>query len=133
MKKLMMASLAVALSACGGITSKTAPDELAVIEGPSLAIPPSYDLRPPRSGEGQTYEERRAARDILLSSEGVKVESDSADSWLIDAAGGSARNPHIREQLSKDMQLQQQREAERQEKSWFGRMTDRDEGVELAD
>ena len=127
MKKYIVAFSAVALSACGGITSKTAPDELAVIEGPSLAIPPSYDLRPPRSGVEQSYEERRAARDILLSSEGAKVESTSPDSWLIDAAGGSARNPNIREELERELEAKAEKKEEKKKKGWFGRMIADDE------
>jgi hypothetical protein len=127
MKKYMVVFSALALSACGGITTKTAPDELAVIEGPSLALPPSYDLRPPRSGENRTQEERRQARDILLSSEGVKVESSSPDSWLIDAAGGQARNPNIREELERELEAKADKKEEKKKKGWFGRIIADDE------
>lgn len=107
---------AVLVSACGGtgakLLGKSLPDETQVIDGPTLALPPQFDLRPPR--EAQDYEsvlraqKSAEARSLITGSEvteqapaaGGKVPA--GDAWLVNrtaAQTGVVADPNVREDL----------------------------------
>lgn len=117
---VMSAALAVAsvLAACGStskLMGKTLPDETQVIDGPTLALPPQFELRPPR--ESADYES------VLRAQKGVEaqnlittgssatvagvtasVSSDvpAGDEWLLDkthAQTGVVADPNVRQEL----------------------------------
>ncbi|MBI1363183.1 MAG: DUF3035 domain-containing protein [Proteobacteria bacterium] len=124
---LVLAATTVLLAACGStplLSSHTAPDEMAVVEGPSLALPPDFELRPP-SGTSKTAtpikDEPIDARAILnKDAQGVSAtvaKPDAADSWLIKAAGGDKADPDIREKLT-----EKPKEEEKKEKGFFSRL-----------
>jgi hypothetical protein len=103
---LALVLVGVGVSACGSlIGGRAAPDEMAVVEGPSLAIPPDFELRPPVGGATSTATPVRDtpidARAILNKPATPTATSDSAeDAWLIRAAGGDRADPDIRDRLS---------------------------------
>lgn len=119
---------ATALSACGEtklLGGRTLPDETQVIDGPSLALPPSYELRPPR--EAQDYEsvlraqKATEARTLITgdTSGTVAVPNVPAnDQWLIDQTGKA--QPDIREQLEQDAKAPESQPKPSVWKRWFG-------------
>jgi hypothetical protein len=117
-KTLALLLVATALTGC--ISGKKGPDETLVIEHLPLTLPPSFELRPPRVGESiATKRNREEAQRLILGKEieGSKTTTEkSTDSWLIEKAGGDARNQYIREILSDEA-----REAPVEEKKtgWF--------------
>ena len=120
MKKVLLFTLAAfTLSACGGlISAKKAPDEMAVIEGPSLSLPPNFELRPPvDAAEYQEQRKQERARQILTGSSEVKTPTTGPDAWLVKQAGGDTRDPSIRKKLEKDHTV----ETKEKKKGWFTR------------
>lgn len=101
MKKLILSSLCgtALLAGCETIKNpleRTLPDETQVIAGPSLALPPSFELRPPVSGEASEALLR------LPSVQNVSGTSAGADAWLLNQAqvqAGTVADPSIREDL----------------------------------
>ncbi len=114
---MVLAAAAVAVSACGGgggkLLGKSLPDETQVIDGPTLALPPQFDLRPPRDAED--YES------VLRAQKGAEVRSlitgtdvqagvepaaagavPESDAWLVNrtaAQSGVVADPNVREDL----------------------------------
>lgn len=130
MKKfaVLLASAAL-VSACGGdVLGKKAPDEMAVIEGPSLVIPPDYELRPPREGGGETYTEQRSLRRVLMATDEEAAKMESTDGWLVERAGGTKRDPNIRERLEREQQARVEVK-KKKKSSWFGGWFNEDEEV----
>lgn len=121
-KVLMLVCSATLLSACGGLlSSKKAPDEMAVIEGPSLSLPPKFELRPPLdSAEYRRQLEAQRAQQILTGSSEIKTPATGPDAWLVQKAGGDSRDPSIRQRLEKDFEVK----VEEDKKGWFGRQKD---------
>ncbi len=111
----VLAATAVALTACGEtsgkLLGKSLPDETQVIDGPTLALPPQFDLRPPR--ESQDYEsvlraqKGEEARSLITgTSATVPVDATAAvpagDEWLVNktaAQTGVVADPGVREDL----------------------------------
>lgn len=92
MRNVLVLFVVLSLAACGGarlVGSKSLPDETVVLDAPPLTLPPNFDLRPPRSGEGN-------GEDVLRQYEPQPIEED--DAWLIKEAGRS--DPNIRQKLA---------------------------------
>ncbi|PZP39113.1 MAG: hypothetical protein DI585_05190 [Pseudomonas fluorescens] len=96
--KFMMPAVALAmtvlLSACGEgkmlSMGKNLPDETRVVDGPTLALPPQFELRPPR--ESADYEsvlraQKTAEARSLITNGTVAAASTSAHGELEPAAG----------------------------------------------
>lgn len=108
------------LVGCGGgiLPSKRPPDETVVIEGPSLTLPPEYQLRPPREAAAAAERERKQeGRKILFGPGAVKQEAPKAptENWLVEQAGGEARDTEIRQTLEKEFE----KEKKDSEKGWI--------------
>jgi hypothetical protein len=109
---LLMTAAAVALllAGCGDtklLGSRRPPDETAVIDGPTLALPPDFDLHPPSKSED--YEQvlraqKTAEAHALITgvSGTVPVSATVAgdDQWLTEQAGVADAN--IRSELDAD-------------------------------
>lgn len=133
----------IVLAGCAGGTNvlkKKLPDETRVIDGPSLALPPNFDLRPPR--EAADYESvLRAQKTIEAQSliTGVApatgaaapaADVPEADAWLVNKVGaqaGVAADPNVRADLESQEQADAGVEDSREEKNrkglmqrWFG-------------
>ncbi|MFZ2587934.1 MAG: DUF3035 domain-containing protein [Alphaproteobacteria bacterium] len=110
MRYVLMASVMVVLAACGGtklLGSRTPPDETQVIDGPSLALPPDFNLKPPT--EGDDYEamlgaqKTREAQALILGGSvtpTMVMGVSATDQWLVQQAGTA--DTSIRDQLKAD-------------------------------
>ncbi|MCA3243774.1 MAG: hypothetical protein INF43_00520 [Alphaproteobacteria bacterium] len=121
---LLLAFTAVALTACGGMKNplqRTLPDETQVLAGPSLSLPPSYELRPPREGE--------ASETMLRGPASQPVSGSGAESWLVNQAqtqAGTVRDENIRTDLEAKAAEDKAAQAAEAEKKgllqrWFGK------------
>jgi len=105
MKRLFVLSLtmvSVSLTGCLG-SSGSGPDEMSVIDGAPLSLPPNFELRPPQKGKTvdrakQTEESRR----LLLGTSEKKEEAKTTEGWLVQQAGGDKRDESIREKLESE-------------------------------
>lgn len=106
---------AVLLAGCGNsagkLMGKSLPDETQVIDGPTLALPPQYELRPPR--ESTDYESvLRAQKTVEAQSliTGVSATAvapamgsvPAGDEWLLQQTSqqlGVVADPGVREDL----------------------------------
>jgi hypothetical protein len=126
------------------LLGKSLPDETQVIDGPTLALPPQFDLRPPR--EAADYEsvlraqKGEEARSLITTGSSVTtvtgatadVAVPSADAWLVDktaAQTGVVADPNVREDLRvKDPEeVKAEEEAKKKQgllQRWFGRNND---------
>lgn len=132
MRKLGLLILTPLLLA-GCLGGKKAPDATLVADAPSLVIPPSFDLRPPRTDENGKVIERttadvaaelkQEAQNILVGEtvEPAKNAPAQADSWLVKKAGGDSRNASIRELMARETKARQEKEAVESKKGWFSR------------
>lgn len=131
---LIMAGMAVLVAGCGEtklLSGRNTPDETRVVDGPSLALPPDFDLRPPTKSEDYEAVLRAQktveARNLITGVSGTVVEgvpttsvnavatpSVGEPNWLTDQAG-TARGD-IREQLERE--AAQEKEAEKDSGFW---------------
>lgn len=127
MKNLVPAALAALfVTACSSdtplLSPRTLPDETRVVDGPSLAVPPDFTLRPPRQGE--TYEDQlRAqktaeAQTLILGAPVSKTTATTSEDWLVGQAGTA--DPSIRESLTASATVPEQ------QPGFFGRLLGRD-------
>ncbi len=103
---LFLSAICFTLSACGGDVQETlglkksAPDEFAVIKRAPLAMPPDYNLRPPRPGAPRPQEQTTSqeARQTVFGSEDRQAAPRKTDgeSLLLEQAGGYESDPNIR-------------------------------------
>lgn len=137
MKKLtLMAPLAaLLLTACGAadalIAKRSAPDEMAVVDGPKLSLPPNFELRPPKD-KYQAQAEKRAERDervkkLLIGTKKTTSDVETTDEWLVKKAGGEKRDPNIRKKLQGDDVF----ELKEADKGFWGKQKDRLFGEEV--
>lgn len=111
---------ALLLAACSGsgpkLMGKSLPDETQVIDGPTLALPPQFELRPPR--ESADYESVLRAQKgveaqnlIVTGSSATTVGASAAvsggvpasDDWLLQKTAvqnGVATDPDVRSELA---------------------------------
>ena len=104
MRGLVVLSVAVLLVGCGQgslLTTRKPPDETRVVDGPSLAVPPDFSLRPPTQGEDYEAALRaqttRDAQTILVGGVVENQGTEGGEGWLLNQAGSSDAN--IRAQL----------------------------------
>lgn len=123
-----LCAFSVLLSGCGGLADtlglgRNAPDEFAVVERPPLAIPPGFDLRPPKPGaprpQNVNLSERVATtmygseahfgnvtqRDALgapLLGAGQTSSASEAEKALLASAGADKVEPGIRDLVDRD-------------------------------
>ncbi len=119
-KSLFLVVLMMALTACSGARP---PDETVVVDGPSLLLPPDYQLRPPQEGAaGPVPRRERADARAILTGEAIDstVTPDEQPSWLAERTG-VATDPNIREELAADAEQQKE-----EEKGFLGRFWSRD-------
>ena len=123
----LLCGTALVASGCGGVKNplqRTLPDETQVLAGPSLALPPSFELRPPREGTD--------TNEALLRTPGSTVGAVSGtttDAWLIQRAqseAGTVADPTIRADLDVKAEaetVQAKEEAKKQGliQRWFKR------------
>ncbi|WP_262694202.1 DUF3035 domain-containing protein [Kordiimonas aquimaris] len=87
----------ISVTACGG-NGKNSPDEFAVVNRPSLAIPPESALKPPRPGvpRAQTMDPGRRAFEALFPGKEFKTspQKSSSEQNLLARVGRS--EPDIR-------------------------------------
>lgn len=112
LKSLLMVAPVVLLVACNGsplVSGRQAPDELSVIEGPPLYLPPNYELRPPQKAAANQGDmsAKRAAE--LLYGSAEKQDISGSDEWLLEKAGAEEADPEIREVLASDTPLEDER------------------------
>jgi hypothetical protein len=101
------AACALALTGCGhdikqqlGL-SHPAPDEFAVVKHAPLAMPPDYELRPPRPGMPRPQEQptNEQAQDVVFGTDSATAAStgSSGADEILDMAGADKAQPHIRQ------------------------------------
>lgn len=119
----LLATAAVALSACGGGgaremlgLNKKAPDEFAVVPRAPLSMPPNFNLRPPRPGEPRPQEEapkvtaQRAVFGSAAASDGGAGGRDRGETVLLARAGADKADPNIRRVIEEESSTLAQRD-----------------------
>lgn len=114
---LTVFAAALVLTACGDtklFTGRQAPDETKVIDGPTLALPPDFDLHPPSKTEDyeQVLRDQKTAEARALitgvSATTASVSATGDDAWLVQQAGRA--DADIRSQLDADAQSEKAEE-----------------------
>lgn len=130
----------------GRMLGKNLPDETQVVDGPSLALPPSFELRPPR--EAQDYEavlrqqKTLEAESLITGVSGTQVTTfdgsssvPNADEWLVkqvSTQSGVVADPNVRSELEATAKADEAAPKDTSEqkakkgllKRWFGRSDD---------
>lgn len=109
LRLLMIAGLALALSACGGFReqlgmNKQSPDEFRVVSRAPLTLPPDYSLRPPEPGAPRPQvgtSAQQAERAVFANSQTpaqqqTAVPRTAGEQALLNAAGAEQADPNIR-------------------------------------
>ncbi len=108
--RLFILLTAAALASCGNtklLTSRTPPDETAVIDAPSLALPPDFTLRPPSQAEDYETvlraQKTSEAQTLLTGVSGTAkvVPVTGGEAWLLKQAGEA--DTSIRDNLETDV------------------------------
>ena len=106
----------IALSGCqnvrdaAGITKK-APDEFAVLRRAPLAVPPSFELRPPRPGERPLpqIDPQQQARSVVLRNRNPGVagsgQLSTSEQALLARTNPGAVDPDIRQKVDRESAL----------------------------
>ncbi len=107
--KYGVAVLALSMAACGGsaplIGSRSLPDEMAVVSGPPLTLPPNFELRPPQEQKQSRADALRSqdssvqAKTILVG-EAAAAPQGEVDPWIAEQANVKKADPTIREKLN---------------------------------
>src|SRR3546814_492971 len=107
---LIVAGLALAVSACGGFRdslglTKQSPDEFRVVSRAPLTLPPDYNLRPPEPGAPRPQvgsASQQAERAVFANSQNAAVRQQgtvartAGEQALLVATGATEANPDIR-------------------------------------
>ena len=93
---LVVAGLALAVSACGGFRenlglNKQSPDEFRVVSRAPLTVPPDFKLRPPEMGNSQAAQQTASAQPRTLGEQA-----------LLEAAGAPQAEPNIRQIVNRE-------------------------------
>lgn len=106
--KYGVAVLALSMAACGGsaplIGSRSLPDEMAVVAGPPLTLPPNFELRPPQEQKASRADALRnqdpsvQAKTILVGESAAQAQGE-VDPWIAEQANVKKADPTIREKL----------------------------------
>lgn len=136
---LILAGIAFMAAACGEtklMGGRQLPDETKVVDGPTLALPPDFDLRPPSKAEDYESVLRAQktveARNVITGVSGTTTTGGAAAgtptagvnavatpsvgeaNWLTDRAGTAQSD--IREQLERE--AKQAKEEEKSDSFW---------------
>lgn len=106
-------------------SGKKAPDELAVIEGPPLFLPPHFDVRPPSELKARPHEEvntQAKAQEIITGQPVDSAVIPANNDWLVKRAGGDARDVSIRTRLESEEQAKTAIKKEEENQGFFNRM-----------
>ncbi len=102
------------LTGCSGLADslgfgRNPPDEFAVVDRPPLAMPPDYDLRPPRPGAPRPQEISMNARASTVvfgagaqASSAGQVSSSDAEKVLLESAGAAKADENIRDVVDRE-------------------------------
>jgi hypothetical protein len=135
---LALLAVAVSMAGCADtplLSGKKAPDELSVIEGPPLYLPPSFDLRPPSelAAQAPNTDPENKAQELISGTPAVKtVPAEASNDWLVKRAGGDSRDASIRARLDAEEKARQEVKKEKEDQGFFSRLFDRDKGDEDA-
>jgi hypothetical protein len=109
---VMLATSAVGLSGCGDSVSRTlgfsrdAPDEFTVTTRAPLAMPPNFDLPPPRPGAIRPQEQSESAKaELALVPQmalGAPPEGSSPGQQALVQAAGPPVGPAIRSEIDQE-------------------------------
>lgn len=111
---LVVAGLALAVSACGGFRenlglTKQSPDEFRVVSRAPLTLPPDYQLRPPEPGAprpqvGTTAQqaERAVFRNSQAPQQTASAPRTAGEQALLQAAGAEQADPNIRQVVNRE-------------------------------
>ena len=116
---LIVAGLALAVSACGGFRenlglTKQSPDEFRVVSRAPLTLPPDYNLRPPEPGAPRPQvgsASQQAERAVFANSQNAAVQQQAAaprtagEQALLAATGAESANPDIRLIVNRETKL----------------------------
>lgn len=125
---LALVAVATTLVGCADtplLSGKKAPDELSVIEGPPLYLPPSFDVRPPSELSARPHEDTNTqakAQEIITGRPAAVTPAATGDSWLIKRAGGDARDAEIRARLEAEEKAKTEVKKQEESKGFFGRI-----------
>ena len=114
-KLALLMSAGLLLSACDTIreatgSTKTAPDEFAVVTKAPLILPPEYNLRPPQPGAAPLNQSSPTATaatalygaDTMTVANSMSGTLSSGERLLLAHASAHTASPAIRQQLSSD-------------------------------
>jgi len=112
---LMIAGLALSVSACGGFReslgmTKQSPDEFRVVSRAPLTLPPDYNLRPPEPGAPRPQvgtSAQQAERAVFANTQAGGVQQATAprtagEQALLQAAGAPQADPNIRQIVNRE-------------------------------
>lgn len=143
--RVAVVGMALLLAACGStkLMGKSLPDETQVIDGPTLALPPQFELRPPR--ESSDYEsvlraqKGTEAKNLITTgtsatTAGVAADASldvpAGDAWLVQKTGaqtGVVADPNVRTALDEAGKSPEEQKAKAEAKKkqglfqrWFG-------------
>jgi hypothetical protein len=108
--------LSAPLAGCSGFADtlglgRNAPDEFAVVDRPPLAMPPDFDLRPPKPGAARPQEVSQTDRaSTMLFGANAKPSSapsgapagSDAEKALLETSGAAKADPAIRETIDRE-------------------------------
>lgn len=132
--KLLAGVALVMLTGCGEtkLFDKSLPDETRVIDGPTLAVPPSMELRPPR--EAADYETTLRAQKtaegqaLITGVSSTNVVSTTAsvpsdEQWILQQTGAKA-DPNVREELEEAAKAPEEKKKGGLFSRWFSKNED---------
>lgn len=125
---LALVAVATTLVGCADtplLSGKKAPDELSVIEGPALYLPPSFDLRPPSEMEARPHETANTqgkAEELITGKPITTTVVPANNDWLVKRAGGDARDENIRARLEAEEKAKTEVKKQEENKGFFGRL-----------
>lgn len=112
---LVVAGLALAVSACGGFRenlglNKQSPDEFRVVSRAPLTVPPDFQLRPPEPGVPRPQvgtPAQQAERAVFRNSQAAQQTASAqprtlGEQALLEAAGAPQAEPNIRQIVNRE-------------------------------
>ncbi len=107
---ILLGSCALTLTACGSVKQqlgieRKAPDEFAVVKRAPLALPPDFDLRPPRPGAPRPQEKsttEQAEETVFGGDVATDTAPGTGEQALLQQAGADNARPNIRQIVDRD-------------------------------
>lgn len=126
-KFIIIPIIAIVLQGCGSLfAGNTIPDETRVVDGPSLTIPPDFELKAPSELQKRdtSYKAAEKAKGVLLGAKKIKAMPKGNEGWLVKQAGTA--NSGIREQL----EAEENAKKVTKKSTWFSNMWGGDKEAE---